>query len=69
VLATEGIIEASSFNGDMFGKNRLYGVIRQNASASAKEILNASIDAVDRFQKDIQPEDDLTLAVIKIERD
>lgn len=69
VLTTDGIIEARNPNGDMFGKNRLYDVIRQNGTRKANEILNAIIRVVARFQKDVEPEDDMTLVVIKIESD
>jgi sigma-B regulation protein RsbU (phosphoserine phosphatase) len=51
----------------MFGKERFSNVIRQNAAASAKEILTAVIDALSRFQQDLDPEDDVTLVVIKVE--
>ena len=69
VLTTDGIIEAHNPIGDMFGKNRLYDVIRQNATSGGKEILNAIIGAVAHFQKDVEHEDDMTLVVIKIESD
>lgn len=38
VIATDGIWEARGPNNDMFGKERLYDIIRQNAALSAKEI-------------------------------
>ena len=68
VAATDGIMEAHNPAGEMFGKSRLFDVIRQNAPANASTILSAIIDSVERFQKDVEPEDDMTLVVIKIER-
>jgi sigma-B regulation protein RsbU (phosphoserine phosphatase) len=66
VIATDGIWEARNPNGEMFGKDRLQEVIRQNASASAKEIQRTVFQSIRRFQKDTRLEDDMTLVVIKI---
>lgn len=41
LIGTDGIWEASNPDGEMFGKNRLQGLIRQNASGSAKAIMQA----------------------------
>jgi serine phosphatase RsbU (regulator of sigma subunit) len=69
VIATDGIFEAQNPQGEMFGKHRVYDVIRQNASAHAREIQHALFDAVHQFQKEAISEDDMTLVVIKIEPD
>jgi serine phosphatase RsbU (regulator of sigma subunit) len=67
VIATDGIWEARNPKGEMFGKERLHKMIRQNASATAKEIQSAVFESIRRFQKDARLEDDMTLVVIKIE--
>jgi serine phosphatase RsbU (regulator of sigma subunit) len=69
VIATDGIWEARNPNGEMFGKDRLYKIIRQNASATAKEIQADVLESVRRFRKDARLEDDMTLVVIKIMKD
>ena len=69
LLGTDGIWEAHNQKGGMFGKDPIYNIIRQNAAASASEILNAIIDALNRFRKDLEPEDDVTLVIIKIDED
>ncbi|MEE9529595.1 MAG: PP2C family protein-serine/threonine phosphatase, partial [Syntrophobacteria bacterium] len=69
VVGTDGIWETQNPKGEMFGKDPIYNIIRQNAAASASEILNAIVDALKRFQKDREPEDDVTLVVIKIDED
>ncbi|UCG12274.1 MAG: SpoIIE family protein phosphatase [Deltaproteobacteria bacterium] len=66
VLGTDGIWEAHNPKGEMFGKDRLNDVIRRNSTVSAKRIVDAIIDTLHRFQKDQEPEDDVTLVVIKI---
>jgi serine phosphatase RsbU (regulator of sigma subunit) len=69
IIATDGIWEARNPDGKMFGKDRIYEIIRQNASASANEIQNAALESLERFQKEAKLEDDLTLVVIKIKAD
>jgi sigma-B regulation protein RsbU (phosphoserine phosphatase) len=50
----------------MFGKDRIYDLIRANAALSAKGILNILMDMLYRFTKGKKFEDDVTLVVIKI---
>ena len=69
IIATDGIWEARNPDGNMFGKDRIYQIIRQNASASANEIQNAVLESLERFRKETKLEDDLTLVVIKIKAD
>jgi serine phosphatase RsbU (regulator of sigma subunit) len=69
IMATDGIWEARNPDGNMFGKDRIYQIIRQNASASANEIQNAVLESLERFRKETKLEDDLTLVVIKIKAD
>ena len=66
VIATDGIWEARNPKGEMFSKDRIYKIIRQNASASANEIQNAILESLRHFQKEAPLEDDITLVVIKI---
>ena len=66
VIGTDGIWEAHNSEGDTFGKESLLEIIRQHASVSAQEIVSAIINAVNRFRKDVIPEDDVTLVVIKV---
>jgi serine phosphatase RsbU (regulator of sigma subunit) len=50
----------------MFGKDRIYDIIRKNSSLSADEILNAMLESLKHFQQGAKIEDDITLVVIKI---
>ncbi|MFW9847373.1 MAG: PP2C family protein-serine/threonine phosphatase, partial [Candidatus Thorarchaeota archaeon] len=67
IIATDGIWEAQNPEGERFGKEQIYNIIRQNASSSANNIQNSIFEALNRFQQDVEPEDDMTLVVIKIE--
>ena len=66
LIGTDGIWESRNSEGRMFGKEALLHLIRKNAARSAEEILGAIIDSLKRFQQDIEPEDDVTLVVVKI---
>jgi sigma-B regulation protein RsbU (phosphoserine phosphatase) len=66
LIGTDGIWEASNPDGEMFGKNRLQGLIRQNASGNAKDILQAVFDDLNRFCAGKKFEDDVTLVVLKM---
>jgi len=65
-LCTDGIWEARNLQGEMFGKEPIYDIIRNNSSLSANEILDAMIESLKSFQKGAKIEDDITLVIIKI---
>jgi sigma-B regulation protein RsbU (phosphoserine phosphatase) len=69
VLSTDGVWEAHNRTGEIFGKARLYEIIRQNSAKKAKQIIEAVVVALGQFQKNSAIEDDITLVVIKIETD
>jgi sigma-B regulation protein RsbU (phosphoserine phosphatase) len=64
-IGTDGIWEAESPSGERFGKERLKKVIRHHTDAPIHEILNAVMDAVDRFRDGCRQADDTTLVVMK----
>jgi sigma-B regulation protein RsbU (phosphoserine phosphatase) len=65
-LSTDGVWEACNLQGEMFGKEPIYDIIRNNSSLGANEILNAMIESLNSFQKGTKIEDDITLVIIKI---
>ena len=64
-IGTDGIHETQNRNGQMYGRKRLRQVIEDNHTASANEIQQKVIESVQTFRGDLQPEDDITLVVIK----
>ena len=66
VLCTDGIWEACNLNGEMFGKEPIYNIIREYSGRSATEILDALLASLDNFQKGAKIEDDVTVVVVKI---
>ncbi len=69
LLGTDGIWETRSPDGRLFGKQRVQEIMRQNSAASAGEILDKILLALSRFRENLEPEDDLTLVVVKIEEE
>lgn len=65
LLGTDGIWETMDAQGRAFGKDRLRNIVREHASASAREILEAVIRSVSSFRGDYPQEDDITLVVVK----
>jgi sigma-B regulation protein RsbU (phosphoserine phosphatase) len=66
LIGTDGIWESRNSRGEMFGKQALREIIRNNATGDAGDILTAVTDSLKRFRGDFQPEDDVTLVVLKI---
>jgi sigma-B regulation protein RsbU (phosphoserine phosphatase) len=66
-LSTDGIWEARNLHGEMFGKEPIYDIIRNNSSLSANEILKRMIESLKSFQKGAKIEDDITSVVIKMQ--
>lgn len=66
LLGTDGAWEAHNAKGEMFGKEPLLDAIRQQRDKSAREILEAMIDALNRFRGSFELEDDVTLLVTKV---
>ena len=67
VIGTDGIWEARNPAGDMFGKEALRQIIKDNANQRSNEIAAAVIKAVRKFSGTRVQEDDITLAVIKFQ--
>lgn len=65
IIGTDGIWESRNQTQEMFGKDRLFEIVRQNAGADADSIVNAVFDAHSRFTQGAQVQDDLTLVVVK----
>jgi len=64
-IGTDGIWEARDSSGTMFGKDRFKEVLRENGEKSSKEILDAVFGSVREFTDGAQPEDDITLVIVK----
>jgi len=66
LIGTDGIWEARNARGKMYGKKTLQALIRQNARASAKDILLSILHSLQAFIQPLELEDDVTLVVVKV---
>jgi sigma-B regulation protein RsbU (phosphoserine phosphatase) len=66
MIGTDGIWEMHNQAGEMFGKEALMQIIRNNQAASARQIVDAVVKALDQFRGKEEPEDDVTMVVIKV---
>jgi sigma-B regulation protein RsbU (phosphoserine phosphatase) len=69
LLSTDGIWEARNLQDEMFGKQALFAVIRKNSHAEAAQIQAAILAELKQFQQGVEPADDITLVIIKINND
>ena len=67
MLGTDGLWETQNEKGEMFGKERLKALLRQNVRLTAAEILASIVNSVKEFQQSVKQEDDVTLVIVKIE--
>ena len=67
LIQTDGIKEASNRESEIFGIERLLHVVRCHAAKPAREILDKVFEALEYFCQPLQPDDDATLVVIKIQ--
>jgi sigma-B regulation protein RsbU (phosphoserine phosphatase) len=67
VLYTDGVTEAMNRDGVQLGIDRLADIVRENAHRSAEQIVQSIWRAVNAFTDDIQPVDDTTLVVCKVQ--
>lgn len=65
VLYTDGVTEAMNDSDELFGSQRLYDLIKGNHQASASEMIQIIIDAVNQFIGETPQADDFTLVVVK----
>lgn len=67
LIGTDGIWEMRNEQGEMFGKDRLKMIIRENSSVTARKMLELIDDTLEKFRGSAQLEDDVTMVVIRVE--
>jgi PAS domain S-box-containing protein len=65
-VGTDGIWESVDRNGNAYGMERFYAVIRKHARFGAKDILDAVYADIKAFTLGARQEDDITLVVAKV---
>ena len=65
VLYTDGVTEAMDADDNLFGEDRLKGVLLENRDRPAPEIAAALEQAIDQFTGPIAPHDDITIVIAR----
>lgn len=66
LIGTDGIWETAGPDGEMFGKEPIYEIMRSHWDARSKEILDLILDRLQGFRAGRDLADDVTLVVVKI---
>ena len=64
LLYSDGVTDAQASDGEFFGEDRLFRVLRQT-NGSARAVVDAVVTDVDRFMVDTEPYDDITLVAVR----
>ena len=65
-IGTDGIWEARNKHGEMFGKARFRDALRRLAEMKVEGIIEAIFEELKEFTTGVQPEDDITLVVMRV---
>ncbi|MFB3815216.1 MAG: GAF domain-containing protein [Terriglobales bacterium] len=66
VLFSDGIIDASAAEGEMFGRDRLQDVVTDHCRRSTEEVVNAIFEAVEAHVGSAERFDDETVVALKV---
>lgn len=65
VLYTDGILEATAVDGEIFGEERLAAFLRENISKPPSEIIDGLFEAIRDFDGSVRLQDDTTVVIIR----
>lgn len=68
VFFTDGIIDATNSQGQMFGRHKVQEIVARNCSGSAKHVVDAIFDAVAEHAAGVDAFDDQTVVAVKIRK-
>jgi sigma-B regulation protein RsbU (phosphoserine phosphatase) len=66
VSYTDGVVDASNFTGEKFGRQRIRDAVKEKAGESARDIVNHILWQVRRFVGMNNRPDDMTVVVVKV---
>jgi phosphoserine phosphatase RsbU/P len=67
VLYTDGVTEAMNMDSDLFGDNRLSGLVEEHGHLDSSELRERILREVEAFVGEADQHDDMTMILIKIE--
>jgi len=65
VMYTDGITEATNFEGEEFGTERIIKIVQENRESTSKDLVEKIFKSVDEFTDQAAPKDDRTLFIVK----
>ena len=68
VFYTDGIVEAMNGTGELYGFERFMAAIHEGWELDANGLLDKLIEDVSRFEGGLEPHDDVTIVVVKMNR-
>ncbi len=66
VAYTDGVIDAHSPQGEVFGEERFEQLALQHQNLSASEVIKTILQAIADFTRGAEQHDDITLVVMKV---
>jgi len=66
LFISDGILDATSANGQMFGRHRLEQIVQQNCKSGAEELVDAIFTAVSSHAEGVEAFDDQTIVALKV---
>jgi sigma-B regulation protein RsbU (phosphoserine phosphatase) len=65
IVYSDGLTEAESVSGDMFGEARVQAIIARDAARGSAALGSAILAEVEEFARDAVPNDDLTFLIVQ----
>jgi sigma-B regulation protein RsbU (phosphoserine phosphatase) len=65
VVTSDGVTEAANNEGDLFGEEKFHEFLSTIGGKSAREVMDAIVESVNRFSYPKGASDDLTILVLK----
>lgn len=66
VLYTDGITETRNRAGELFGMDRLLGLLRKSGAFTIEQVLKFILEELDVFAEGLSPADDQTLVIVEV---
>ncbi len=66
IFSSDGVNEAMNVNNEFFGFEKVIDIIKEKPGLNSKEILNASLQKLEKFRGNVEPNDDITMVVLKV---
>lgn len=63
---TDGVTEAMNENNELFGEENLITILKDKAGYRSSEIVNNIWDSVNTFRGEAEPNDDMTMVIVKV---